>query len=186
MKSIFPNILLFPAMTVTGIAIDVISTAVVSTVTEPVCINGCAREATPLPESEALATVIASTVENDDANGTEATVDRRWSKGRNSLCFTSSSLVLGGGYAIYLDGWGQEHDGCGKGALDNLRGQCGDVWYWTCQNWGSGVLLTFYLAGPPRAKCAVDAMWLASPKDQREEGLCCVYLGSQIGSMNTC
>ncbi|KAH8753315.1 hypothetical protein F5883DRAFT_575169 [Diaporthe sp. PMI_573] len=168
MKSIFPNILLFPAMTVTGIAIDVLSTAVVSTVTEPVCINGCAREATPLPESEALATTGAGP------------------RGRNSLCFTSSSLILGGGYAIYLDGRGREHDGCGKGALDNLRGQCGDVWYWTCQNWGSGVLLTFYLAGPPRAKCAVDAMWLASPKDQREEGLCCVYLGSQIGSMNTC
>ena len=186
MKSIFANILLFFAMTVTGIAIDLVSTAVNPTLTEPVCINGCAGEAPPLSVPEALATVIDPPINNDDANGTEAPADKRWSEGRNSLCFTSSSLVVGGYYAIYLDGWGQEHDGCGKGALDNLRGQCGDVWYWTCRNQGSGVLLTFYLAGPPRAKCAVDAMWLASPKDQREEGLCCVYLGSKIGSMNTC
>ncbi|KAH8753785.1 hypothetical protein F5883DRAFT_574078 [Diaporthe sp. PMI_573] len=185
MKSIFANVLLFLAITVTGIAIDPVSAAVTATMTEPLCINGCAGEATPLSVAEVLATVTDS-INNVDTNGSQATVDKRWSKGRNSLCFTSSSLVMAGYYAIYLDGWGQEHDGCGKGALDNLRGQCDQVWYWTCQNWGSGVLLTFYLSGPPRAKCVMDAMWLASPSDRREEGLCCVYLGSGIGTLNTC
>ncbi|KAL2285931.1 hypothetical protein FJTKL_07423 [Diaporthe vaccinii] len=169
-----------------GIAIDFMATTVTTTMTAPVCVNSCAEEVTTVFVGEELGMVITSPITNNDESASEVTVDKRWSKGRKSLCFTSSSLVMGGGYAIYLDDWGQEDDGCGKGALDNLRGQCGDVWYWTCRNWGSGVLLTFYLAGPPRAKCAVDAMWLASPKDQREEGLCCVYLGSQIGSMNTC
>jgi hypothetical protein len=72
--------------------------------------------------AEALATVIASPINNDDTNSTKTIVDKRWSKGRNSLCFTSSSLVMGGDYAMYLDGWGQEHDGCGKGALEAMSG----------------------------------------------------------------
>ncbi|KAH8748433.1 hypothetical protein F5883DRAFT_653135 [Diaporthe sp. PMI_573] len=126
-----------------------------------------------------------TTVEDIDANGTQP-LGQRWSKGRQSLCFTSSSWVGTGYYAIYLDGWGQETAGCGRGALDNIRGQCNDVQNWECIFWGTGVLLTFYLSGAPRSKCAVNAMWLASPKGHREEGLCCVYLGSPIGRMNTC
>ncbi|KAH8742969.1 hypothetical protein F5883DRAFT_665976 [Diaporthe sp. PMI_573] len=116
MKSIFANVLLFLAITVTGIAIDPVSAAVTATMTEPLCINGCAGEATPLSVAEVLATVTDS-INNVDTNGSQATVDKRWSKGRNSLCFTSSSLVMAGYYAIYLDGWGQEHDGCGREPL---------------------------------------------------------------------
>ncbi|KAK2599823.1 hypothetical protein N8I77_011546 [Diaporthe amygdali] len=228
---------------------DVPCATVTVTVTEPVCMNGCAAETTPLSVANALATAADSsaasslissmmadahrgdvgayqpavntttvttvtsatncpapptfdlpaivssvfdsnlnsiTANNTVANGTEAP-DKRWSEGRQSLCFTSSSLVFGGYHAIFLDGWGRDKDGCGRGALDNLRGQCFDVSNWECRFWGPrGVLLTFYLTAPPRVKCALDAMWLASPKDAKEEGLCCVYLGSPVGTANTC
>lgn len=218
------------------------------TVTESVCINGCAGDATPLSMANALATAanataaaslianmmrddhfgdvaapqpaantttvttvasatdcptpptfdlnlfstaldseLHSTTKNINANNTE-TPDGRWSQGRNSLCFTSSSLVHAGAYAIYLDGWGRDGDRCGGGALDNLRGQCGLVDWWGCKEWGTdGVLLTFQLPGPWRVKCALDAMWLASPKDKREDGLCCVYVGDPyVITLNTC
>lgn len=124
---------------------------------------------------------------NIDVNGTDA-LEQRWSQGRSSLCFTTSTIVMSGGYAIYLDGWGRDTERCGKGALDNLRGQCGDVQHWECKHWGNnGVVLTFYLGTAWRAKCVLDAMWLASPHDKREEGLCCVYIGvPNIITFNTC
>lgn len=124
------------------------------------------------------------TANNTDTNGTAAPA-KRWSKGRQSLCFTTATLGLSGFYAIYLDGWGQEMKPCGKGVIDNIRGQCGDVQYWECDHWGAGLLVTFYLTAPWRAKCALDGVWLASPKDKREEGLCCVWLGHGIHA-NTC
>ncbi|KAL1853628.1 hypothetical protein Daus18300_011751 [Diaporthe australafricana] len=127
-----------------------------------------------------------TTVNNTGGSGTEDPA-QHWAKNHRSLCFTTSSWVGNGYYAIYLDGWGRETDGCGKGALDNLHAQCFDVQYWECRYWGSsGVLLTFYLSAPPNSKCALTAMWVASPKDDREEGLCCVYLGFHVGAMNTC
>lgn len=218
------------------------------TVTESVCMNGCAGDATPLSMANAMATapdasvaavLIANMMHNDPrggaatpqlaANTTTVTTlanatgcpapptfdmnlfssfldgelnnmapndtdaidtknsDQRWSKGRYSLCLTTSSWVSTGSYAIYLDGWGRDPDRCGKGALDNLHGQCGNVERWECKFWGTnGVLLTFNLPGAWRAKCALDAMWLASPKDKREEGLCCVYMGDPHIAMNTC
>lgn len=113
--------------------------------------------------------------------------DQRWSKGRNSLCFTTSNYVAGGCYGIYLDGWGRDADKCGKGALDNLRGQCGDVQKWECTYWGpSGVVLTFCVPTAWRAKCVLDAMWLASPEHQKEEGLCCLYLGTIAWRFHVC
>lgn len=132
-----------------------------------------------------LSAKLSNAADNTCANDSGSPVET-WSKGRQSLCLTTSSWVGTGYYAIYLDGWGQEKDGCGKGALDNLRGQCNDVWQWGCKHWGSGVLLTFYLPAVPIRKCALDAMWLASPKNQREEGLCCVYLGDKWLGSNTC
>ncbi|KAG6360196.1 hypothetical protein INS49_011252 [Diaporthe citri] len=121
---------------------------------------------------------------NSDTNGTVAPA-KRWSKGRQSLCITSASLGLAGYYAIYLDGWGQEMQPCGKGVLDNIRGQCGGVDHWGCDHWGTGLFVTFQLPAPWRAKCALDGVWLASPKNKREEGLCCVWLGYGIHA-NTC
>lgn len=230
----------------TQLAANLTSAIATVTVTESVCINGCAGDATPLSMANALATAanataaaslianmmrddhfgdvavpqpaadtttvttvasatdcpipptfdlnlfltaldseLDSTTKNINANNTE-TPDGRWSQGRNSLCFTSSSIVHAGAYAIYLDGWGRDGDRCGGGALDNLRGQCGLVDRWGCKEWGTGVLLTFQLPGPWRVKCALDAMWLASPKDKRENGLCCVYVGPKVVELNTC
>jgi hypothetical protein len=111
---------------------------------------------------------------------------QHWSQGRNSLCFTNSDSVGTGRYGIYLDGWGQEADGCGKGALDNLRGHCGWIMWWECRHWGTGVLLTFTVSGAKYVKCVLDAMWAASPKDKREVGLCCVYVGPSLIHFNNC
>lgn len=124
------------------------------------------------------------TANNTDTNGTDAP-DQRWSNGRQSLCFTTGSMVLSGYYAIYVDGWGQDMKHCGSGILDNIRGQCGGVEQWECIHWGTGLLMTFWLPAPYRAKCALDGVWLASPHDKREEGLCCTWLGYGIHS-NTC
>lgn len=127
---------------------------------------------------------------NPDNNNTGANVpglpSQHWSQGRNSLCFTNSDYVATGKYGIYLDGWGQEKDGCGKGILDNLRGQCGWIMSWGCRPWGSGVVLTFYVSGARYSKCVLDGIWMASPKDKREEGLCCVYLGNSLIHYNDC
>lgn len=144
-----------------------------------------------LSPSGLFAHLLSDKLGNTPADNTDAKRDeapaQAWSKGRQSLCLTTSSWVGTGWYAIYLDGWGQEKDGCGKGALDNLRGQCNDVWHWGCKPWGSsGVLLTFYLPAVPIRKCALDAMWLASPSKQREEGLCCVFLGDPWLASNQC
>lgn len=127
----------------------------------------------------------STSTDNTDGNLTELPI-QHWSQGRNSLCFTNSDYVATGKYAIYLDGWGQEPDGCGKGALDNLRGHCGVILNWGCRPWGSGVLLTFYISGARYSKCAMDAMWQASPPDKRELGLCCVYLGNSLIHFNHC
>lgn len=122
---------------------------------------------------------------NTTANGTEAPGEH-WSEGRNSLCVTTSSMCYSGAYAMYLDGWGQEGPRCGAGILDNLRGQCGNVERWFCKRWGTGVFVTFLLRAPYRVKCALDGVWLASPHDKRETGLCCAYVGDANIKFNVC
>lgn len=128
---------------------------------------------------------LSSTTANyTHTNGNETSRQRR-STGRESYCFTTSSWVGAGWYYIYLDSWGRDPDRCGKGVLDNLHGQCGGIQSWTCDFYGSGgVMLHFYTSG--RARCALDAMWLASPKDHREVGLCCRYMGNPHVAWNTC
>lgn len=96
--------------------------------------------------------------------------------GKVSACITDANWMSAGGYGVYLDGWGQDKDGCGKGILDNLRGQCWGVEKWECEHWGPGVKVTFRVPGGLQG-CALDGIWLASPHDNRENGLCCSYIG---------
>lgn len=55
----------------------------------------------------------------DTATGNQT---QRRSPGPNSYCETDSDWMLAGNYDMWLDGWGQEADGCGKGIIDNLHG----------------------------------------------------------------
>ncbi|KAG8161354.1 hypothetical protein KVR01_009618 [Diaporthe batatas] len=121
--------------------------------------------------------------DTDTTDDTAAGAEKRWAKGRLSLCFTGSDVMLAGRYGLWLDGWGQEADGCGKGALDNLRGHCGSIEQWECMHWGSGVVLTFWAIAPRYSGCVIDAMWQASPHAQREKDLCCAYVGPGLISM---
>ena len=56
--------------------------------------------------------------------------------------------------------------GCGRGLLDNLRGQCGVVTGWQCRDEGRRAISTRFLI-PLHAdgKCVHDAIWLASGKE---------------------
>lgn len=113
-------------------------------------------------------------------NATDIGAHNQRNIGQTSMCITDSSVMGPGGYGVFIDGWGQDKDGCGKGILDNLRGQC---WHgvdrWECQHWGSGVKLTFRISGGLEG-CVTDGTWLASPHDNREYGLCCSYTGPSV------
>ncbi len=88
---------------------------------------------------------------------------------------------LFGGFDIFTEGWGSGPNGCGGGVLNNLRGQCGSVEKWGCSAGNkNGIPGTYYsfelLAGAAFPGCVQDAVWLASPQDDREDGLVC-YVG---------
>ncbi|KAI9824465.1 MAG: hypothetical protein M1832_002000 [Thelocarpon impressellum] len=56
--------------------------------------------------------------------------------------------------------------GCGRGLLDNLRGQCGVVTNWEC--WpiaGPGYSATWKIAVQLSDRCIRDALWLSSGKE---------------------
>lgn len=153
-------------------------------------------DATNCPAPPTFDPTLFSSILHGELNGTSRhdtnvtgieTSDQRWSQGRNSLCFTTSLSVGAGCYGIYLDGWGRGTGQCGKGILDNLRGQCGNVEHWGCTFVEtSSVVLTFCVSAAYRNKCVLDAMWLASPHDKRETGLCCLYVGVSDFPYNTC
>lgn len=91
-------------------------------------------------------------------------------------CDSDVNTGLAGHYIVTLVDWGNDPRGCGRGVLDNLRGQCGDVDEWVCDTReNNGAFMTFYLSGPRKAHCLKDAVWLASPPDKREEGFCCTW-----------
>ncbi|POS79367.1 hypothetical protein DHEL01_v202252 [Diaporthe helianthi] len=130
----------------------------------------------------------STTTSTTNTNTTDIVNLNQRNPGQASTCITDSPWLMLGGYGMYLDGWGQDPDGCGKGILDNLRGQCwGTVERWECWHWGSGVKVTFRIPAGGSG-CVTNAVWLASPKDNREEGLCCSYIGPSLiwGGINHC
>ncbi|KAE8443646.1 hypothetical protein EG329_001504 [Mollisiaceae sp. DMI_Dod_QoI] len=95
-------------------------------------------------------------------------------------------------YHVDMAGWGNNDDtsrsGCGTGYLDNLHGQCGS----DIQNWGCTEVrenphdthVDFEIAAFERAagpKCVQDALWLASPPDNRAGGVTCQCTGGTAG-----
>ena len=73
-------------------------------------------------------------------------------------------------YTVGLGNWTVDARGCGRGLLDNLRGQCGAVSDWECQNFPSTLVsgvddsdsVSFALSTVTRKKCVKDALYLAS------------------------
>jgi hypothetical protein len=77
-------------------------------------------------------------------------------------------------FQIYLSTWGQDTDGCGKGLLDNLRGQCGVVNQWGCDPMAdNSAYVTFWLALTIPSHCVENAIWIASPSGDRATGVNC-------------
>lgn len=98
----------------------------------------------------------------------------------NDTCDSDVATGLAGHYFVTLQDWGGGEDprGCGRGLLDNLHGHCGDVDEWECDaRDGGGAFATFYLSGPRYAHCLNDAVWAASPPDNRATGFCCTWNG---------
>jgi hypothetical protein len=77
-------------------------------------------------------------------------------------------------FEIVLVGWGQEPDGCGKGFLDNLQ-PCGNIENWNCDKVGqANAIVTFSIdLGAQDDQCIRNAIYLASPSDNRAVGVSC-------------
>jgi hypothetical protein len=132
-------------------------------------------------------TVLALATDLDLVNGTDSSPAIRLSK-RNgkSFCCTANLADVPDDTAwfemhIFTQGWGNKDEtsrsGCGGGLLDNLRGQCGTVSVWGCEpkTWDgvAGTAYTFNIHSGPWPDCVQDAIWLASPKGNKEEGINC-------------
>lgn len=81
-------------------------------------------------------------------------------------------------FHLFTRGWGNEPDGCHKGLLDNIRGQCGSVVGWECKRLvnSRGVQGTYakgLISFGGFSKCLENAIWLASPKNNREVDVKC-------------
>jgi len=69
----------------------------------------------------------------------------------------------GGTWGFTIETWGDWDNDWGTGLLDNLRGQCGDIWEWEfAYNQNTNGFARFKTSGLIRAHCVEDAIWLAS------------------------
>ncbi|KAI9827502.1 MAG: hypothetical protein M1832_004852 [Thelocarpon impressellum] len=78
-------------------------------------------------------------------------------------------------YYLQLNNWPQDPRGCGRGLLDNLRGQCGIITNWECEytndTTARPTFKTMNLAS--KENCVRDAVYLASPETSRVTPLTC-------------
>ncbi|KAG4437744.1 hypothetical protein IFR05_006778 [Cadophora sp. M221] len=109
-------------------------------------------------------------------------------KGR-SYCHVHNAANQSPRFDIFTEGWGNNDEtslsGCGGGLLDNLRGQCGWIFEWGCEEEHSSPHSTLYgfivetdfgigWVKATNYKCVRDAIWLASPGNNRETGVDCI------------
>lgn len=67
-------------------------------------------------------------------------------------------------YTINLHNWPQDQRGCGRGTLDNLRGQCSIIEAWTCDYTDpahTNATISFNIASI-HPNCVKDAVYLSS------------------------
>ncbi|KAG8829397.1 hypothetical protein FRB91_007317 [Serendipita sp. 411] len=99
-----------------------------------------------------------------EANATAEPIDKRGGNG-------ASCGYSGGWYTV--ESWGSWDNDWGKGLLDNLRGQCGNIVNWGFNYGGNGNGYAGF-AQSGRSHCVEDAIWLASNPTGAIWGLNCV------------
>ncbi|KAG8819338.1 hypothetical protein FRC18_012127 [Serendipita sp. 400] len=72
--------------------------------------------------------------------------------------------------------WGSWDNDWGKGFLDNLRGQCGNILNWAFSYSGSNGYASFSITGGAASHCVENAIWLASNPTGAIWGVSCTSL----------
>lgn len=150
--------------------------------------------AAPVVEPAALVvpTIVSADVAPVDSTGLEKRKGRTFCK-----YWVSDDLYGGAYYHVFHDGWGNNDEtsrsGCGGGFLDNLRGQCATpINGWGCAEEHSSPHSTktsFYFTAITlvgKSHCVEDALWLASPGNNRDTGVQCEYVSPGFPWLWTC
>ncbi|KAG9034857.1 hypothetical protein FS842_003771 [Serendipita sp. 407] len=127
--------------------------------------------ASPMPNPDPVPVPIPEPVPepgtSDDLPATIAKRDGNWAQ-----CYESLTLI---GKDFTINTWGTWDDDWGRGFLDNLRGQCGNVWNWQFYYDGSMGRATYTLDKYSRQHCVEDAIWLASNPTGAIWGVSCQW-----------
>ncbi|KAG8839253.1 hypothetical protein FRB91_007126 [Serendipita sp. 411] len=126
--------------------------------------------ASPMPNPDPVPEPVPEpTPELESSPNLPATIAKR--DGNWAACYENNT---GNGIDFTINTWGTWDDDWGRGFLDNLRGQCGQIWNWQFNypypDMGQA---KFTLVWWIPAHCVENAIWLASNPTGAISGVSC-------------
>ncbi|KAG8751345.1 hypothetical protein FRC14_007981 [Serendipita sp. 396] len=114
--------------------------------------------ASPMPNPDPVPEPVPEPIpELGSSPNLPATIAKR--DGNWAECYEHNT---GNGIDFTINTWGTWDNDWGSGFLDNLRGQCGQIWNWQFNYYGDMGQAKFTLVWWIPAHCVENAIWLAS------------------------